>query len=163
MKLFKKLAAVCMAGVMALSLVACGGATVETGYYKLSSMKQGDQEFTEEQLSAIGTDTNYMVIEEGGKGFMNMMGVESELTWDDKNITSEGSPAGYTFSDGTLTVSQEDTTMVFKKSTDPAPARGGAAAEDTTDDAAEETTDDAAAEETTDDAAAEETTEETAE
>ena len=155
MKLFKKLAAVCMAGVMALSLVACGGATVETGFYKLSSMKQGDQEYTEEQLSAIGTDTNYMVIEEGGKGFMNMMGVESELTWDDKNITSEGSPAGYTFSDGTLTVSQEDTTMVFKKSTDPAPARGGAAAE--------ENTDDAAAEETTDDAAAEETTEEAAE
>ena len=85
MKLFKKLAAVCMAGVMALSLVACGGATVETGFYKLSSMKQGDQEFTEEQLSAIGTDTNYMVIEEGGKGFMNMMGVENEITWDDKN------------------------------------------------------------------------------
>ncbi len=154
MKLFKKLAAVCMAGVMALSLVACGGATVETGFYKLSSMKQGDQEFTEEQLSAIGTDTNYMVIEEGGKGFMNMMGVENEITWDDKNITSEGSPAGYTFSDGTLTVSQEDTTMVFKKSTDPAPARGGAAAtEESTDDAAEETTDDAAAEETTEETA----------
>ena len=128
MKLFKKMAAVCMAGVMVLSLVACGGASLETGYYKLSSMSEGDTEYTEEQFSSFGLE-GYMVVEEGGKGYMYMINEENEFTWDDKNITVQGDPAAYTYSDGTITIDQGDTKMVFKKSTETAPARGAAASD----------------------------------
>ncbi|MBO4887387.1 MAG: hypothetical protein J5589_03635 [Firmicutes bacterium] len=99
--------------------------TLEPGYYKLYSFGP-DSTVDVEGLAAMGL-YYFMVIEPEGKGFFHMLGEETELTWDDKNITLQTGPVTYQLEGDVLTIlNNNQPSMIFNRSDEPAPARGEA-------------------------------------
>lgn len=97
------------------------------GYYKIYSVSEAGQEFSGDSLALLGLDDWFVVLEDGGKGFMYTM-FEYEITWDAEKITEaeSGEPVNYTLDGDTLSIvtGESGVGMVFKKSGDPAPQRG---------------------------------------
>lgn len=98
------------------------------GYYKIVEMRQEDTVLTADDLATVGLEV-YVVMEEDGTGYFVMAaGDETEVqgfTWNEGYITFDDGyfPQPYTIENGILTMTEDNATLVFERSTDPVPAR----------------------------------------
>ena len=160
MKRFNKIISILLIAVMVFCLAACGAGGNNAnntnnantakdptadypGYYDISKMTEDGKDLTNTAINGVEVDPlammkafglrAFLVLEEGGKGFMHLFGEETELTWTQSEIkfTEESEVTiPFTYKDGVITLAQEGATMEFTKSTEAAPKRGETAAPD---------------------------------
>ena len=136
--------------LLALMLAGCGGkgadgnkpGRVDDRYYTLESITEGGMTYDKDELAEMGAE-GFIVLEDGGTGFLSMFSDESEITWDDNRIYDKetGETVEYTVSGDTLTVLLErGGSYMFKKSSGPVPKRSehGDRPDDRPDDGPEE-------------------------
>ena len=126
MKSNRRIIVLLLAAVLVLSmLTACGGgggSTSATGYFVLSEMKTGSETISGSQLSILGD--SYIVLEGGGKGYVMMMGTQSDVTYTDSKMTIEGSEMNYKIDGDKLVLTDSsEYSMTFTKSNDAPPAK----------------------------------------
>ncbi len=108
----------------ALALAGCGSKMPE-GYYTLNEITEGDVTVKEKDLDDYGLDESYIVFEEEGDGYLVLLDTPSDFTYDKKHGTID-TPFGEVSikSDSkTVTLSDSQVTMVFKKSKKDAPEK----------------------------------------
>lgn len=85
------------------------------GTYELVSMEQnGETVGNMDSLKSLGL-TATMELKEDKTGTLNIFGETQQLTYDDKNITSDGQAVPYKFENNKLTMEQDGQKMVFEK------------------------------------------------
>ena len=85
----------------------------EGEYYRISSFKQGDQEYGEDLLSMIGLEA-YMILREDGTGILSFDGEDQEIIWTEDAISIDGGESvPYTRDGDSITVENEDGAMTF--------------------------------------------------
>ena len=91
------------------------------GIYKLVEVQSDDDDATTQEdvalMEAMGFIC-YIELTEDGQAVLSMFGEEMTGTWQDGAITMEGEAAPFVLEGDTLTVSQDDTALVFTR-TDP--------------------------------------------
>ena len=123
----RKVLAAVLALVLVLSLTACGSGESLVGSWKLTG-------FTEDGKDLLASENvSLPVLEEKGLYFgieaksdktavMKFIGEEEQLTWDDKNITTDGVATPYEIKNNILTMSYDSEgkkqVMTFKRMTD---------------------------------------------
>lgn len=87
------------------------------GTYKLTDIiSDGQSQF--EELASLGL-TYYLILEQGGTGYIEMFGEKIPVSWTDTKLTdSEGLDAAFTYANGTVTVDTEDGSAVFTRLTE---------------------------------------------
>ncbi len=100
-----------------------GGNIMTPGYYSISEMSMEGMTFTAEDLEAMGIDpsTVYIKIEGAGIGEICIYGEIEELSYTDTQMTVDGDPANYTYSNGVITIEQDGAKMSFEYDADFAP------------------------------------------
>lgn len=90
------------------------------GYYKLTNMLENGEPSEEMAEFAEYGMNMYLVLEDGGTGYMDFFGEKQDLKWDDKSVFQEEDeePAAYEYKDGVLTLTQEEQTMEFTRLTE---------------------------------------------
>lgn len=89
------------------------------GIWKIVEMSSPEGTTTKEDLEKIeaaGT-AMYLDIREGGTLTASGFGNDTEGTWDEKAITMSGQPIPYVVEDSSLTLTGDDMTMVFERTT----------------------------------------------
>lgn len=108
---------------MILGLTACGGAgDPAQGDWSLTEAYQGETKITQEQLQKQGIGGTVMHFEDG-KVTITSSGEETEgvgeytVKDDTVTITSEGEDTSFSgvIDDDTMTISQDDSKMIFKR------------------------------------------------
>ncbi len=118
----KKLVSLILAAVLVLSLCACGGSkdNPAVGVYKATSMVEDGTDLIQ-MMKGLGQEFDvYLVLNADGTGRMEMEGEDpTDLKWDDKNISGvdDEDALPYTFSNDTITLEEDGTTMTFVKLT----------------------------------------------
>ena len=123
MKAIKTIIALSMIAIMVFALACCGGAggsgasggKSPVGYYKLTGMSENGEPVSEEDLAALDVLGLAVALEirEGGGGILTLFGEESEITWDENNITIEGTETPYTFDGKTLSMEEDGMALIF--------------------------------------------------
>ncbi|MBQ9460091.1 MAG: DUF5067 domain-containing protein [Oscillospiraceae bacterium] len=144
----KRFTAFLLAALLLLSLAACGGKDKNAGaddgkksevneqkpveqekpaepekesaagYYKMSGVVENGETSDLSQLEALGL-IFYLVLNEDGTGFMEMMGEREEITWTETGITnSTGEKAAYQYKDGVLTVESDGSSITYIRLSD---------------------------------------------
>ena len=95
-----------------------------SGRYDLFDLPMNGGTETVEKYAANGL-YYFLVIEDGGKGYIHSAGEENEITWNEKSINVGGSDVSYKAEDGVLTIYRKNQPyQLYRLSDDPAPARG---------------------------------------
>ena len=95
-----------------------------SGRYDLFDLPMNGGTETVEKYAANGL-YYFLVIEDGGKGYLHNAGEENEITWNEKSINVGGSDASYKAEDGVLTIYRKNQPyQLYRLSDEPAPARG---------------------------------------
>ena len=91
------------------------------GIYKMSEESLAETAKADKEdlelVQAIGGMMRLVLLEDG-TGSMNVMGQETKLEWNEKEIIMEGEGAPYTYKDGVLTLGAGSQTMSFRKMTE---------------------------------------------
>ena len=113
----KKLMAIVLVLVMALSICACGSKSNDAGKYIFSSMESEGQVYNAEDLSALGLDGGSMYIElrTDGTAVISLLGETMEGTWKPGSITIDGDTEEYTIDGKMLTLANEGEKISFEK------------------------------------------------
>ncbi len=112
----KKVLCLALVALMVLGLAACG----DVGKYELEYAVIDGNEYTVEDLAALGLDLDgsYIELEFGGKGEMELMGEESTFEWKDGEIWDEDDEDDvieYEIDGDELSIEAEGVTFVFVK------------------------------------------------
>lgn len=98
----------------------------------MPAAENGAQYYRLEQVlfqgSATEAQDGFLVLEEGGTGWINTLGEEQSLQWTEETITINGESASYTLEGEVLTLTAGELEMVFRRSGDSAPSRSYTAA-----------------------------------
>ena len=85
------------------------------GTYDLISMEQNGESVGDiDKLKELGF-TATLELKEDKTGVLNVFGQSQDITYDDKNITSDGQAVPYKFADNKITLEQDGQKMVFQK------------------------------------------------
>ena len=98
----------------------------EVGYFIVETLEEGGEVITKEDLVNAGMDVTqfYLVLEEDGSGWLAIPDEEpSFLTWANGKITADGESISYTIEGDTLTLTEDDTKLVFTRSSSTPPAK----------------------------------------
>ena len=117
---------VCLALVLSLTLclAACGkdsssGSNSIAGKYNFVSMEMGGEKITAADLAALGGEVEmYVRLDGDGTGIMYSEGTTEDIVYADGKIWPVSEPeekADFTVKGNTLTITEDDTTMTFKK------------------------------------------------
>ena len=128
MKNAKKIVVAMMLVVMMLSVTACGGGNKVAGAYSFESMTEGSTTYTAQQLKdlysqmgqEIDIDSMFSLEMKSDNTFTMKTDDDSQsgtytVDGDTVAMTAENETINATYSDGTLTISEDGMTMVFKK------------------------------------------------
>ena len=87
------------------------------GKYELIGMRDGEQEYTQEDISMLKTFgvTVSLQLKEDNTGTIDIYGQTMELTYDKENMTYNGVAVPYTVDKDTITLEDEESRMVFQK------------------------------------------------
>ncbi|MBR1909597.1 MAG: hypothetical protein IJ821_03320 [Lachnospiraceae bacterium] len=110
---------------LVLSLTACGGAdkalAERAGYYKATNVVQNGEELDLKNFFDMGLGF-FLVLNEDGSGYLDMMEEKTPLTWDKSNITAgdgeDKDEQAYSYDNGTISMETEGTSMTFVRMTD---------------------------------------------
>ena len=95
-----------------------------SGRYDLFDLPLNGGTEAAEQYAANGLYF-FLVIEDGGKGYIHRAGEEKEISWNEKSISIDGSDASYKAEDGVITLySRNQPYMLFRLSEEAVPERG---------------------------------------
>ncbi|MBQ3306198.1 hypothetical protein IJH02_02060 [Candidatus Saccharibacteria bacterium] len=86
------------------------------GTYKLTGIERDgeDQSNSISILEGLGMSAT-MELKSDKSGKLDLFGEESDVTYDDKNITINGASSEYTFKDGKLSMEQNGSKLIFTK------------------------------------------------
>ena len=156
MKKIGLIAAICFAFAMCMMLAGCGGGQGDpkeafSGTWDLLSLTQGDVETSEEDvktLAALGMEV-HLDLNEDGSAELDLFDDVKKGTWEVTaasagTITLDGDAVDMIIEDETLSMTQGDTTLYFKKGEAKAASASGEAASEESD--SEESADEDAAE-----------------
>lgn len=88
------------------------------GYYKMTEVTSDGKTEDVSAMAELGL-IYYLVLEENGTGYLEIMGEKDSLSWDDKSIQSEdAAPVPYTYADGTLKMEDPEGVMTFVRLTE---------------------------------------------
>ena len=110
---------------LVLSLTACGGAdkalAERAGYYKATNVVRNGEELDLKNFFDMGLGF-FLVLNEDGSGYLDMMEEKTPLTWDKSNITAgdgeDKDEQAYSYDNGTISMETEGTSMTFVRMTD---------------------------------------------
>ena len=110
---------------LVLSLTACGGAdkalAERAGYYKATNVVQNGEELDLNNFFDMGLGF-FLVLNEDGSGYLDMMEEKTPLTWDKSNITAgdgeDKDEQAYSYDNGTISMETKGTSMTFVRMTD---------------------------------------------
>ncbi len=95
------------------------------GYYKLIKAKNGDDEYTEEQIAQMeeGGFYFYIIVNEDGTAVMYQSTLRYDFRWDETSFTEieSNEPAAYTLEGDLLTLSVDPVVYVFRRSNEEPP------------------------------------------
>ncbi len=116
----KRILSMLLVVLMTCSLLAACGKGSEAGTYNMVSMTLGDSTVTAEDLAALGmpADGIYVKLNGDGTGEMNAGEETVEIRYDNSKLWPVEEPdekIDYTLKGKTLTVSDDETVMVFEK------------------------------------------------
>ena len=117
----KKLLCLMLVVVMALGLVACGGASTSDieGKYDFVKMKEGKTVVTAKQLKQFTKETVTLEIKKDGSAIFDLGGEKQKMQFDvDKNTVKVNDEVNnYKYNDGIMVISSKDkkNVITFKK------------------------------------------------
>ncbi len=112
-----------LALMLSLLLIGCGGDEPQlVGWYKLDSMTQDGTTLDHAALEAAGTD-GYLVLEEGGEGFIKLGRDTMAVTWENTGVIVDGKFEAMRLEGDALTLTEGTSVVGFIRSTEPAPVR----------------------------------------
>ena len=128
MKRWKSVLAFALALTMLLAMSACGGKSEDksavgkdsaAGFYRMIKMVENGEENADlSQLEELGIYM-YLVLNEDGTGYTDVMGEQESYKWNDKEIWSDdANPVKYSYSNGTLTMEQDGAQLTYIRLTD---------------------------------------------
>ena len=113
--------------ILAVCHLTAAAETTEDSYYPLLYMTGGDENITAEMLDEYGLEV-YLVLKADGTGYLVSYGDLREFTWQDGELDLMGNTLPFTEDGDTISLQDEDLTMVFQKSPDPVPEKPDPAA-----------------------------------
>ena len=114
----KKCASVC-AAILVLSMLLTGcGSKISPGYYKLTSISEGDTKVKEKDLDDYGLENSCFVADATGEGVFVLMFSTYEATIDSGKgvIETEFGDIAYSVDGDDLILKDENITMTYTKS-----------------------------------------------
>lgn len=122
MKSWKTISALVLAFVMLLTLCACGSndnGKAAVGSYRMTKLVKNGLEDTDiPQLASIGIYM-YLVLNEDGTGYTDMMGEKDIFRWNADEIwDDESEPTPYTYANGTLSMKMGDEELMYIRLSD---------------------------------------------
>ena len=88
------------------------------GYYKMTYLAEDGEEEDFGELDSLGL-SYYLVMNEDGTCYLEMLGERDEMTWDDEYLTDdEGEKAPYSYADDVITMEEDGLIMKFTRLTD---------------------------------------------
>ncbi len=124
----KRVLAILLALTLALALCACGkkeppaapaapaapAVDPMVGYYKMTRQVSDGEEADLAEMEKYGL-TYYLVVNADGTAYLDMLGEQEPLKWNDKQFTGaeDGESIDYTFAGGKVTMSDGETEMEF--------------------------------------------------
>ena len=111
--------------IAACVLAGCKSSKAPEGYYTLSSITEGDTTVKEKDLDEYGLEDSYIVFEEGGDGYLVLLDMPTDFSFNKKKGILETPYGDVTVINNkkTVTLADSQVSMEFKKSKEDAPER----------------------------------------
>lgn len=111
--------------IAACVLAGCKSSKAPEGYYTLTSITEGDTTVKEKNLDEYGLEDSYIVFEEGGDGYLVLLDMPTDFSFDKKKGILETSYGDVKLVNNgkTVTLSDSQVSMEFKKSKEDAPEK----------------------------------------
>ncbi|MBQ0017864.1 MAG: hypothetical protein KBS63_01450 [Clostridiales bacterium] len=108
----KILSIVLLAGLMLMMLTACEGEKAFIGKWTINEISAGDITMTSEDIRDMGLDAGFVKMQKSGKAVINLLGDESEGTWE---MNEDGTGVVISYGDdqtGNVTLEEKELTFV---------------------------------------------------
>ena len=126
-KMVGKISSLILTVILLAVFSACAGKDNQTdvmqdraGVYELASIVRNGQVTPPEDLT-LPEEKGLrcgITLEKDGSGVLDLFGEQQEVTWDEETITADGKVRKYTYEDGQLTLTNEDSELTFARSAD---------------------------------------------
>lgn len=126
-KSFGKISSLILTVILLAVFSACAGKDNQTdvmqdraGTYELTSIVRNGHETPPEDLALLeekGLKCG-ITLEKDGSGVLDLFGEHRKVTWDEETITAEEKVRQYTYEDGQLTLTNDDSELTFTRSAD---------------------------------------------
>ncbi len=122
MKTSRKMIAIILMGLAALTFAACGSGGSDAppaaelpGSYTLSAIVRDGEETPPEDIALLtekGLECS-LLLETNGTGTLVLFGEETVLNWDEETISTDEKSFPYTLEDGKITITDGDSSLTF--------------------------------------------------
>lgn len=103
-----------LCALLCVFLAACGDKEPERSY-TLTKFSVNGVEYSASEINTLGIEGDIRIFfSEDHTGSLSFAGQESEFSWDDSYLTSEGERIPYRMEDGKLILDIQDATLIFE-------------------------------------------------